>query len=164
MQNGKAEEGGALWVTGYQTRNQIRKCVFKDNQANKGGVVYGTLTWVSFDSCEFFNNTASAGGVGFNENECGISFYHSTLRNNHAGSGGVFHAIYESGAAFFDCHIFENSAGTGGALVSGWYDGGVYLEGTSVHNNIATSRGGAVFIENSWSSLSFSQTNQLSRK
>lgn len=146
FQHGKSDKGGAIRVNGYTLNHQIKNCVFRNNQASKGGVVFADLTLIDMMSCKFYNNSGSLGGVGYSENEGSLTFTNSEFWGNHAEKGGVCYTYWDSGIYIFGCKIFANSANNGGAFaISFW--GHLSLSGTSIHNNSASGFGGAVYCD-----------------
>jgi len=99
------EYGGVFWFGDFGGKLSINDCIFNKCQAVKGGVIaisrnshlvrdesWNTNFTISFNNCEFIENTAEYGGVYFigeNSNSHGISFEESLFKNNFADAGGI---------------------------------------------------------------------------
>jgi len=160
-------DGGGLHCAGGAT---VRECNIYDNLATFGGGVYCRGTGSRVEYCNIDSNVGLFGAGGLSESEGTIS--HCTLWGNTGGAGGgiycfsngkvedsiirhngVFDSVncmgggvYMSGGEVRRCQIYSNR---GEDLIEG---GGAYLTGGVMVNcritaNVATEKGGGVFIE-----------------
>ncbi|MBD3402291.1 T9SS type A sorting domain-containing protein [candidate division GN15 bacterium] len=112
IRNCRADTGGA--VAGRARLITFKDCIFRDNQAEVGGVVApvgGGLT-VEFHDCEFVSNQAEWGGV----ISTGRLFKRCTFTSNSATWGGVGSV---AGGTFDSCSFVQNSAEYGAVFYGG---------------------------------------------
>ena len=80
--------GSVLHAGQRQTITRIYNSTFKNNYANKGGVILvNHASHVFCSECVFEDNFALVGGVALLDNEGSIEFHNSTLRGNIAIDG-----------------------------------------------------------------------------
>ncbi|ORX42122.1 hypothetical protein BCR36DRAFT_374703 [Piromyces finnis] len=113
------EYGGVFWFGDFGGKLDIKKCYFKNCQAEKGGVLamsrnshlvrdesWKTDFSILFDDCKFLNNSAEYGGVYFigeNSNpQKGTVFRNSLFENNYAEAGGIGICINETTVPILD--------------------------------------------------------------
>ncbi len=152
--------GGALSFRGTAEVNaEFKNCTFSGCSATEG---YGGGIWINtvnhnltFDGCTMSGNTGSkGGGFLYNQNSGTVIIKNSTIENNSATSStGLGGAIYASGSGTIDLYNTSLSgngtdiqAQNGGII---WMGGTIELSihsGSTVSNNKASSRGGAVLV------------------
>ena len=123
---------------------EITGCIFINNTAENGGVIYTDRFLVKISDCEFYNNSASENGGAI----CFADAADPTISNcifsgNNASYGG---AIYSSGGnVIISNSIFDgnNAYVDGGAIYSAGRD--VSVINSNFTNNNASSSGGAVY-------------------
>ena len=145
--------GGALYISGAFA--EIEGCSFKNNSTGyRGGAIYVTSTPTDTEvvtkSCTFDGNSVSSniggaiyltGSAIYRDGDAG-SNNGSTFKNNSAANGG---AIGSYGTATLNGTIFESNVATarGGAI----YVAGktVTVNGATFESNVATTSGGAIY-------------------
>ena len=152
--------GGALSFRGTAEVNaEFKNCTFSGCSATEG---YGGGIWINtvnhnltFDGCTMSGNTGSkGGGFLYNQNSGTVIIKNSTIENNSATSStGLGGAIYASGSGTIDLYNTslsgngtDTQAQNGGII---WMGGTIELSihsGSTVSNNKASSRGGAVLV------------------
>lgn len=152
--------GGALSFRGTAEVNaEFKNCTFSGCSATEG---YGGGIWINtenhnltFDGCTVSGNTGKkGGGFLYNQNSGIVIIKNSTIENNSATSStGLGGAIYASGSGTIDLYNTslsgngtDTQAQNGGII---WMGGTIELSihsGSTVSNNKASSRGGAVLV------------------
>ena len=133
----------------------IYKSVFQGNSANTyGGVFMIREANVTVDSCVFINNSASQGGVMHAMQKATIALRKNTFSNNTAGSfGGVL--SMDQSSHLYDDHgqFIYNKATTGGIMYA--IRSGIVLQDSVLAYNQANERGGAIYILQSHTDITF---------
>ena len=157
--------GGAVMVANVETIS-FTDCIFRGNNSTGtntsnnsvtgvGGAVYTDYCGsISFDECDFAENTAaslSGGGAVFMQLNGTANFTNCTFTQNEAligGAGAV--GIYSTGneenpVTISNCTFTENTAAYGGAL---WLSGSfVALNDNTLRENTASYYGGAMMVQ-----------------
>ena len=154
--------GGAIYCYyGYlnDVSPTIRNCVFENNTADLGGVLYVSGGSSLVEDCVFENNSALNGGAVWTGNAGGstnLVFSNCTFKNNSATSngGGAFTIsnIYPEGTdaspgfKIENCIFDGNSGPYGGAI--NFYTSTLDVEGCLFINNSASTNGNALYVYN----------------
>lgn len=84
--------GGGVFLS-YAEQTQFTDTSFQENTASSGGVVYLTYSFVIFENCQFYANTATKfGGVAYSPDEGHIACNGCTITENHAEEGACFYS------------------------------------------------------------------------
>ena len=132
LNNSAIRDGGGVYNLGGNI--VATDSIFEANSAglNAGGVVLvgGVST---FDACEFFANSSTAGGAIYANDFSVVTIRNSVIRGNTTitDGGGLF--AYTATVRFEQCQIQENSAGRGGAAFN--LASSVVLEATFACDN-----------------------------
>jgi len=124
-------QGGAIYIDGGNV--SFNTCQFYGNSAAKGGAVYATLLIdpITFTNCSFIDNTAlfDGGAVYLAGNGGGATFTNSTLKVNEAGRNGG--GIYYEWFSFggINPSLTLEECSIRDNLASGGNGGGVYING-----------------------------------
>ena len=159
--------GGAIYINasgdgGYKYRKQtlpfelfslkIVNCVFKNNQADYGGAIYGINGNLIIINSTFYSNSAIEGGA-INFEYCNITIFDTNFYKNSASYGGALY-LTVSLNNIYNSKIDENDAFDGaGAYIEG---GILNIENSEFNKNIAEGdevNGGALFISQSQSNI-----------
>lgn len=112
--NADAGNGGGMYINGGASP-QIKNCIFRNNTAANGGVVYigAAATNITFEYCLFEGNSATTGGVvdGINNNTLTTNFNFSTFVSNTATNGSVIASNKKNIVNIASC-VFWNNPGT----------------------------------------------------
>ena len=133
----------------------IYKSVFQGNSANTyGGVFMIREANVTVDSCVFINNSASQGGVMRAMQKATIALRKNTFSNNTAKSFcGVLSMDQSSHLDDDHSQFIYNKATTGGVMYA--IRSGIVLQNSVLAYNQANERGGAIYILQSHTDITF---------
>ena len=151
--------GGAIYYASKTSNQHIENCVFANNSAHMGGVIYLQSSYSTILNCTFDSNygrdngraTGSTGSCihlirGNNNNILNCNF----LNNVAITSAAAINIVDDDGLYIFNCSFKNNSAGKAGGAIE-WEDDGngvistCYFENNRVIGSDGTSRGGAIF-------------------
>jgi predicted outer membrane repeat protein len=134
--------GGA--IGNYDTLT-VTGSAFTNNIAYYGGAIYN-MELVNVENNTFTNNTATSGGA--LENEGTLNLTASTFTGNNATNGG---AIFNDNSSTVDnSTLTNNTANSGGAIFN---KNSLTINYSTLTNNTATTHGGAIYNENSGTSI-----------
>jgi len=141
-----ASIGGAICGNTSGARGVYTNVIFRDNNAaNNGGVLYnvGTLT---FNNCQFENNTSGVSGGAVCNDKGGIVYLNNcSLIDNKSTNGG---AVFADGRTDLNTlSVSGNSATNGGAIYASGGNNAraVNINGGSYSNNTAANSGSLVY-------------------
>ncbi len=125
--DGAAEDD--RWGGAFYTQNGLitfEHCKFLYNRAYTGAGIFGHISTVSFDYCEFFQNYCDWKGGAINFNTCNVEIKHTAFCHNtaNAEAGGIYAWLGDINMS--NCTLANNSAMEGGGIFN--FPGGTFLE------------------------------------
>ena len=143
--NTATENGGGIYVW-HGTVSLTDNVTVKNNTAVNGGGAYVTdKCTLTAKNAVFEKNEATVNGGGIRNDE-NLYLTSCTFTENKAGrnAGAVYNCDH---AEITDCTMKKNKAldGTGGAIKQ--YDGGIIIDGGEISENLASYRGGGVYVD-----------------
>ena len=153
-QNTAAEEGGALYISGSNSSEDILELtvsdtLFGENSADTyGGAVYlASSARAYFKGTDFLDNSASRGGAIYTA-DATLEIDEATISGNTASSYGGAMAIYDASTVVLNkISASENKGSSGGAIFV--TESNFTLYNSEFLNNTATSAGGALNLNSS---------------
>ncbi|PRP74860.1 tyrosine-protein kinase Fps85D-like isoform 2 [Planoprotostelium fungivorum] len=124
--NTATSTGSVFTLSGRSTQtNEIADSQMSGNEGGLGGVIY----------------------VGTESSQYGSSLYNVSMSNNTAQMGGAVYITSggQGNSSFFSCSFVHNSADKGGAVYASVKEGLVVMDST-LTDNVANDKGGALFI------------------
>lgn len=152
-----ANYGGAMTNYGENTIANISNCEFLNNTAGTGGASMncGFKAQVNISDCSFRGGMASVGGaVSVQNDSTTVVIRNSFISGNEStnSGGGVYSFTGNTNISLYDCELVENTSNFGGAIHMG---SGTDIDTSNfmasrciIHENIATTQGGAINIIN----------------
>ncbi len=151
FQNGRADKGGAIFVSSARGNAELALCTFEGNSAAEEGGAVCQCGTMRFESCTFSGNAARSGGAVANVSGGVMSMTNVVLSHNRAEEQGG--ALYADGNTVLAAsELNGNSAKEGGGMACRGANGARSVtvqagESAVKFKSNRAERGGAIYVE-----------------
>ena len=123
---------------------QLEGCIFKDNIANDGGVIFVDGVLLNLNNCYFEGNHATAVVLNYYR-QSNSTIINCTFKNNMA--TGVYLSSLDRGIQIVENCTFENNQAINGGAIYAKVTGNMSVNNSTFKANIATKEGGAIYFD-----------------
>ena len=155
FKDNNAEQNGGILNSKIRGKTKgfalFSDCIFVNNTAENGGIVWSHYMEVVFENCIIEGNSAlETGGILYSTEESEITLNNCTVTNNKAGQdGGVVSISSDSLLSLRDTILENNTCNGEGGVVKASWNITINIHNSSFASNKAlASRGGAFVMEN----------------